>query len=318
MRDLDPRELSVRQTFRLMQGAIAPRPIALVSTISADGMVNLSPFSFFNMFGGNPPTVAFSPSRRQRDGSLKHTYRNLTATAECVIQVVTYAMVHQVSLASTEYPDGVNEFIKSGLTMVASDKVKPPRVAESPFQMECILKQMVPLGDGPGSGNLAICEVIRFHCVDELLGEGMINPDALDLVARNGGDFYTRASGAAIFSVKKPLETRGMGYDQLPEFIRQSKILTGNDLGQLANVERMPTEEEEVIFLANYPPVAGGDATQAEAAGEYRQLFQIGRGRAEAGDRAGANVIERAAWLSLQRGDVAFAWKALLFLARFP
>lgn len=320
MRDIDPRDLPVREVFSLLQGAVAPRPIALVSTISAEGLVNLSPFSFFNAFGGNPPTVAFSPSRRQRDGSLKHTYRNLIATKECVIQVVTHAMVQQVSLASTEYPDGVNEFVKSGLTPVLSDKVKPPRVAESPFQMECLLKQMVNLGDGPGSGNLAICEVIRFHCANDLVQDGVIHPDRIDLVGRNGGDFYTRASGEAIFSVRKPLESRGMGYDQLPAFIRASHILSGNDLGQLANVERIPTEEEEAIFLANLPPLEAEDQTvsQLEKDGEYRRLFQMGRGLAEGNDKKALTVIELAARAALRHNDVAFAWKALLYIAGNP
>jgi flavin reductase (DIM6/NTAB) family NADH-FMN oxidoreductase RutF len=320
MRDIDPRDLSVRETFALLQGAIAPRPIALVSTISAEGSVNLSPFSFFNVFGGNPPTVAFSPSRRQRDGSFKHTYRNLMATKECVIQVVTHGMVQQVSLASTEYPDGVNEFAKSGLTPIRSDKVKPPRVGESPFQMECLLQQMVPLGDGPGSGNLAICEVIRFHCADDLMQDGKIHPDRIDLVGRNGSDFYTRASGGAIFSVRKPLESQGMGYDQLPAYIRSSHILSGNDLGQLANIERLPSEEDEAVFLAGFPPVEADPLalSQAESEGDYRRMFQIARGMAGAGDHEGTGVIERAARCALRQNDVAFAWKALLSIPQIP
>ena len=255
MRHINPKEASVREVFGLLQGGVAPRPIALVSTISASGEVNLSPFSFFNAFGGNPPTVAFSPSRRQRDGSIKHTYSNLMATRECVIQAVTHAMVQQVSLASTEYPEGVDEFQKTGLTPVPSELVKPPRVKESPFQMECTLKQMVPLGDGPGSGNLAICEVQRFHVAEDIFEDGVIHPDFIDLVGRNSADFYTRASGDAIFYVKKPLETRGIGYDRLPEFIRTSTVLSANNLGQLGNTERIPTEEEVTSFVADLSPL---------------------------------------------------------------
>jgi flavin reductase (DIM6/NTAB) family NADH-FMN oxidoreductase RutF len=198
MLHIDPKEKSVGEVFDYLLGGVAPRPIALVSTLSADGEPNLAPFSFFNAFGGNPPTVAFSPSRRRRDGTTKDTYHNLMATKECVIQVVTYEIHQQVNLASGEYEAGVDEFAKSGFTPVASDIVKPARVAESPFQMECKLKEIINLGDGPGSGNLCICEVVRFHIDERLFNDkGVIDPQLIDLVGRNSARFWTRAHGDA-------------------------------------------------------------------------------------------------------------------------
>lgn len=316
MRHIDPKDATVREIFSYLQGGIAPRPIALVSTRSADGARNLSPFSFFNGFGGNPPTVCFSPSRRQRDGTIKDTYTNLVATRECVIQAVTYDMVQQVSLASTEYPTGTDEFIKSGLTPIPSDIVKPDRVAESPFQMECILKEMIHLGEGNGSGNLAICEVVRFHIAEDIVVNGVIHPDAIDLVGRNSADFYTRASGNAIFAVKKPLEKRGMGVDQLPAFIRNSNVLTGNNLGQLGNTEHFPDNEDVISFVNQF------QATEATELG-YRRLQQRGdyKGMLAAAmyflrskNLNAAYYIEESAKTALDvANDTDFAWKAALY-----
>ncbi|MDF1545396.1 MAG: flavin reductase family protein [bacterium] len=244
----DSADHSIPELHHLLLGGVAPRPIALVSTISADGVRNLSPFSFFNAFGANPPVVAFSASRRGRDGSLKDTFNNLIATNECVIHAVTYDIAQQTSLASTEYGPEVDEFTKSGLTPIPADLVKPSRMEESPFAMECKLMQMVPLGDGPASGNLAICEVIRFHVAEEICRDGVILPDLIDLVGRNSASFYTRASGAAMFEIEKPIGRKGIGFDALPKAIRESQILSGNNLAQLANCERPPTEKELTAF----------------------------------------------------------------------
>jgi len=204
MREIDPKSAPLTQIFNLITGGIAPRPIALVSTVSEEGIDNLAPFSFFNAFGANPPIVAFSPARRSRDGTTKDTYNNLMENQECVIQVVTYDIVHQVNLASEEFDKNISEFKKSGLTPIPSQRVKPKRVKESPFQMECKLQQMIPLGEKKGSGNLAICEVLLFHVAEDLLEDDQIHPDRIRLVGRNGGSFYTKATGSAIFELPKP------------------------------------------------------------------------------------------------------------------
>lgn len=305
MLHFEPKDIPVKKTFDLLLGGVGPRPIALVSTISESGNVNLSPFSFFNAFGSNPPTVGFSPSRRLRDASTKHTYENLKATKECVIQAVTYSMVQQVSLASTEYAEGVDEFIKSGLTPEKSDLVKPPRVLESPFQMECRLVQMIELGGKHASGNLALCEVVKFHVREELFDGDVIHPQKIDLVARMGGDFYCRASGEAIFMVKKPVLTRGIGYDQLPKFIRESDILTANNLGQLGNIEWVPSESEVREFIARYRV---SDSQRDEKAYEV-MLRQILSGNSQTDrERALFQVAKQA----LVEDEQEFAWKVLL------
>lgn len=239
--EIDPSQLTTQQKQALLQGAVTPRPIAFASTMDKDGQVNLSPFSFFNMFGSNPPILIFSPARRVRDNTTKHTYDNVLEVPEVVIHIVNYALVQQVSLSSTEYEKGVNEFIKAGLTAAPSVKVKPPRVLESPVAIECRVLQVIPTGKEGGAGNLVVCEVIYMHVKDEVLDQqGKIDPFKLDAVARLGGDWYCRVQGDAIFSVAKPLERRGIGVDQLPESIRLSKVLTGNDLGMLGNVEKIP------------------------------------------------------------------------------
>ncbi len=241
MININPKEISVAKMQGYLQGAVTPRPIAFASTIDAAGNVNLSPFSFFNCFGSNPPLLIFSPARRSRDNTTKHTFENVNEIPEVVIHIVKYNMVQQMSLTSTEYEKGVNEFIKAGFTEVPSVMVKPPRVAEAPVAMECKVLQIIPTGDQGGAGNLIICEVIHMHIDEAILdSEGRIDPFKLDAVARLGGDWYCRVQGNAIFKVPKPLEKIGIGVDQLPERIRLSKILTGNDLGLLANVEWIP------------------------------------------------------------------------------
>jgi flavin reductase (DIM6/NTAB) family NADH-FMN oxidoreductase RutF len=236
-----PGEIKTSELHSYLLGAVAPRPICFASTVDKDGNPNLSPFSFFNIFGSNPTTLIFSPARRVRDNTTKHTLQNVYETREVVINVVNYAMVQQASLSSCEYPKGVDEFTKAGFTKLPSEKVKPFRVAESPVQLECKVRDIIETGTEAGAGNLVICEVLVMHINDEVLNEKkQIDPHKIDLVARMGADFYCRASGTAVFEVAKPNTKLGIGVDALPETIRNSKILTGNNLGQLANVHEMP------------------------------------------------------------------------------
>jgi flavin reductase (DIM6/NTAB) family NADH-FMN oxidoreductase RutF len=241
MKTFDPQALPLPELQGLLQGIVAPRPIAFVSTVDREGRVNLSPFSFFNLFGLNPPVVVFSPSRRGRDATTKHTLENLYEVPEATVSLVDHALVEQVSLASTEYDKGVNEFVKAGLTEVPSERVAPPRVEGAPASLECKVTRIIPLGSGPGAGNLVVCEVLLIHLRPDLLDErGQVDPHRADLVARLGGNWYCRATGQALFEVAKPLAKKGIGVDQLPPDIRQSNVLTGNDLGKLANVEKLP------------------------------------------------------------------------------
>lgn len=229
----------VRQNF--LQHAIAPRPIALVSSLDEEGNVNLSPFSFFNLFSTTPPIAIFSPARRVRDNTTKHSLQNATATGEVVINIVDEQIVQQISLASCEYPRGVNEFEKAGFTMVESTLVKPPMVKESKINMECRVKDIVALGNEGGAGNLVICEILRMHIKEDLLDEsGNIDQLKLHHVARLGGDWYCRVNAQNLFKVPKPNIQLGIGFDQLPDNIRNSKVLTGNELAQLANVTVIP------------------------------------------------------------------------------
>jgi flavin reductase (DIM6/NTAB) family NADH-FMN oxidoreductase RutF len=232
-----------------LQSAVAPRPIAFASTIDEDGNPNLSPFSFFNVFSSNPPILIFSPARRVRDNSIKHTLINCESTKEVVINVVNFDMVEQVSLSSTEYAAGINEFEKAGFTTIASQIVKPFRVAESPIQMECKVNEIISLGTNGGAGNLVICEVLKIHISESVLDEdGKINQHKIDLVSRLGNNWYSRAN-AGMFEVEKPITTLGIGVDQIPEFIKNSTFFDGNDLGKLGNVENLPNKEEINIFV---------------------------------------------------------------------
>lgn len=240
MKKIIPGDVSIPQLHSYLLGAVGPRPIALASTVDKEGKRNLSPFSFFNVFSANPPIAIFSPARRGRDNTTKHTYENVKEVAEVVINIVNYEMVQQVSLSSTEYPKGVDEFIKSGLTPIASDLVRPARVEESPVQFECKVVEVKELGTEGGAGNLVICEILAIHIKEDILDEsGKIDQYKIDQVARMGGNYYSRAR-SGIFEVEKPLARQGMGVDRLPENIRNSTILTGNDLGMLGNVEDLP------------------------------------------------------------------------------
>ena len=255
MKTLNFKDLSPQQTQMFLQYAVAPRPIAFVSTIDEDGNVNLSPFSFFNLFSSNPPILVFSPARRVRDNTTKHTLDNVLKIKECTINIVNYDMVQQTSLSSTEYPKGVNEFVKSGFTELKSDFIRPPRVKEAPVQFECIVRDVIALADTPGAGNLVLAEVIAMHIADDVLdADGKIDQLKMDHVARLGGDWYSRVTKESLFQVAKPLTTMGIGVDALPSFIRNSKVLTGNNLGQLGNVENIPAlaEEEKVELKRIY------------------------------------------------------------------
>lgn len=249
MLSFEPHTLSPADLQGYLQSAVAPRPIAFASTIDANGNPNLSPFSFFNVFSANPPILVFSPARRVRNNTIKHTLENCEATKEVVINVVNFDMVQQVSLASTEYPEGINEFEKAGFTMVSSDMVKPFRVKESPVQFECKVNEIISLGNRGGAGNLIICEVFKIH-INELVldGNNKIDQSKIDLVSRLGGNWYSR-SNQGLFEVEKPLTTLGIGVDMIPEFVKDSPVFDGNDLGKLGNVEALPTQEEITIFV---------------------------------------------------------------------
>lgn len=286
-----PGEIKTAQLHHYLLGAVAPRPICFASTVSAQGDVNLSPYSFFNVFGSNPTTLIFSPSRKVRDNTLKHTLENVQATGEVVINVVNYAMVQQMSLSSCEYPRGVDEFVKAGFTKLPSEKVKAPRVAESPVQMECKVRQIIETGTEGGAGNLVICEVLVMHIDDKVLNEaGQIDPHKIDLVARMGGDYYCRASGDAVFTVPKPNAELGIGMDALPAAIRHSRILTGNHLGMLANVQQLPD-----------PDPAFTDDTCKNIV----QYYATNPDEME-------NEFHRYAATLLNSGEVAKAWQVLL------
>ncbi|MEP0263020.1 flavin reductase family protein [Dokdonia sp.] len=252
MQTIDPKEIPIPKLFGHLTGAVGPRPIAFASTVNAQGEINLAPFSFFNVFGANPPILVFSPSRSGRDNSTKNTLDNVLEVPETTINIVDYAMVQQMSLASTAYAKGVNEFTKSGLTELASEVVQPPRVAESPVQFECNVIEVKPLGTQGGAGNLVICEILKIHIKEAVLDtNGAIDPLKIDQVARMGGNWYSRAN-QGLFEVPKPVARLGIGVDQIPESIRLSTILTGNDLGMLGNVEQLPTTEEVQEFVANH------------------------------------------------------------------
>ncbi|HJU84842.1 MAG TPA: flavin reductase family protein [Holophagaceae bacterium] len=268
-------DLNPIQTNAWLCAGVAPRPIAFASTVDAKGLRNLAPFSFFNAFGSNPPMVAFAPNRRGRDGTVKHTYLNAVATKEFVIATVSHAMVQQMNVASAEYPDGVDEFLKSGFTPLPARFVKPALVAESPFQMECRLHREIALGEGPGSGLMLIGEVLAFHVREEVLTGELPDTRKLDHVGRAGGAFYARAFGDALFEIAKPAG-RPIGWDQLPEALKRSHILTANDLGRLANSAELP---------------------------------DLSAPAARPGDPAAAEDLERHIQSALRREDLNEAWR---------
>ncbi|MEJ6786185.1 MAG: flavin reductase family protein [Bacteroidia bacterium] len=245
MLTLDPKELPIPKLHHYLLGSIGPRPIAFASTIDAEGNRNLAPFSFFNVFSANPPILIFSPARSGRTNTTKNTHDNVKAVAEVVINVVTYDMVHQMSLTSSPFEAGVDEFEKAGFTPIASDTIRPFRVKESPVQIECKVLEIKELGQNGGAGNLIICEVQKIHIDERVLDENqMVDQKKIDLVSRMGGNWYCRANDASMFEVDKPITTIGVGVDSLPINIRTSSQLTGNDLGILGNMQAIPTDEE--------------------------------------------------------------------------
>lgn len=250
---IHPKDIPTAKLHGYLLSAVAPRPIALASTIDSEGRPNLSPFSFFNVFSANPPILIFSPARRVRDNTIKHTLENVKDTGEVVINVVSHSIVQQTSLSSTEYGKGVNEFEKAGFTMMSSEKVSPFRVKESPVQFECRVLEINELGEHGGAGNLIICEVVCMHIDRGVLDEDDgIDQMKLDLVARAGGSFYSRAN-TSFFEIPKPILQKGIGVDSLPEKIRTSSVLTGNDLGQLGNVSEFPKESDVNKFMQDNP-----------------------------------------------------------------
>lgn len=278
MISFEPKELSIGKLHGLLLSSVAPRPIAFASTIDAKGNPNLSPFSFFNVFSANPPIMIFSPARRVRNNTTKHTLENVESVREVVINVVNYDIVQQMSLSSTEYPEGVNEFEKAGLTMLESDLVKPFRVVESPVQFECKVNDIIKLGTEGGAGNLIICEVVKLHIDEEVLNEdNTINQERLDLVARAGENYYSRAK-KGFFEIPKPLSTFGIGVDDFPDQIKNSMILTGNDLGMLGNVEALPTKDEVKLFIDDlskrYPKIK--DASHREKHKKAQNFLSFG------------------------------------------
>ncbi len=279
-----PKDLPTGKLHGYLLGAIAPRPIAFASTVDKDGNPNLSPYSFFNVFSSNPPIVIFSPARRVRDNTTKHTLENVEEVKEVVINVVSYPMVQQMSLSSTEYPKGVNEFEKAGFTMLPSDEVKPFRVAESPVQFECVVKDIIYTGTEGGAGNLIVGEVVKVHINEEVLAEdGTIDQHKIDLVARAGGSFYSRARDG-FFEIPKPLSSLGIGVDAIPKAIRNSTVLTGNDLGMLGNVDAFPPQKSVDNFMKEHPHFSEANETEKHTfAKEY-----------------------------LAKNDVESAWKVLL------
>jgi flavin reductase (DIM6/NTAB) family NADH-FMN oxidoreductase RutF len=244
-----PKDVKVSELHQQMLTAIAPRPIAFASTVDKDGNANLSPFSFFNVFSANPPVMVFSPARSGRTGKTKNTLDNVLEVPEVVINVVNYDIVEQASLSSTEYEKGIDEFIKAGFTKENSINIKPYRVKESPVQFECKVKEVVELGKEGGAGNLVICEVLCMHINENILTEGKIDQNKIRLVGRLGYNWYCKSFGDSLFEVEKPLTTLGIGVDQIPEKIKMSTVLTGNNLGQLGNIEKIPNKEEVNQYL---------------------------------------------------------------------
>lgn len=277
MLSLDPKELSVPQVHRYLLGAIGPRPIAFASTIDESGIPNLAPFSFFNVFSANPPILIFSPARSGRSNTTKDTFENVKVVRECVINIVNYSIVEQMSLASSPFEKGVDEFVKSGLTPIPSDVVRPFRVKESPVQFECAVNEIIELGTEGGAGNLIICEVKRIHIQEAVLdSEQMIDQEKIDLVARMGGNWYCRADKNSMFEIAKPITSIGVGYDAIPEDIKNSIILTGNDLGKLGGIEEIPNEtdvnEYKLIELSDLFVSLEEDAAKLEV--ELHKLAQ--------------------------------------------
>ncbi len=288
MLTIDPTQIPTKDLHQYILGAVAPRPIAFASTLSADGVPNLAPYSFFNAFSSNPPILIFSSNRRVSNNTTKDTLKNVEDTGEVVINVVSHAIVRQMALCSVEYDASVNEFEKAGFTPLPSERVKPFRVAESPVQMECKVEQILPLGEKGGAGNLIICRIVLMHIDERVLSEtGRIDPHKIDLVARMGRFYYARASGPAIFEIAQTVTAIGVGFDALPDGLRHSAVLTGNDLGHIAALTALPSREE-VLAIANDERVAAALAQGMPVDALHRLAKQlIGQNEVEMGAKAG-------------------------------
>jgi len=274
MISITPQDIPTGKLHGYLLGSVSPRPICFASTVDMEGNVNLSPYSFFNVFSAKPPILIFSPARRVRDNTTKHTLENVLETKEVVINIVSYAMVQQMSLSSTEYAKGVNEFVKAGFTEIASEIVAPPRVAEAPVQLECKVNEVIALGTEGGAGNLVICEVVKLHIDESILdAAGVIDPLKIDTVSRMGGNWYSRAK-EGLFEVPKPLSTLGLGIDALPVEVQRSNVLTGNDLGFLGNVEHFPSEE----FIQNFSLNASETIQYALTSGTVEERHLAAKG----------------------------------------
>ncbi len=314
MLTLDPELVGNQETFKYLLGGVSPRPIALVSTISELGVNNLSPFSFFNAFGSNPPVLAFSASRRGTNNTSKDTYENLISTKECVIHTVNYSMLEQMNLASSEFDSDIDEFVKSGFTPIASERVRPVRVKESPIHFECELMQMIELGGLPGSGNLAVCKVVNIHVSEDVLdGRGGVDPNKLDAIGRNGGAFYTRASGLALFEAQKP-RGNGIGYEALPEFIKKSNVYTANNLGLFAMTEIIPSNQEVENFISRLKIKEASEETFYiyHRLGDYKNMFASALFLQSQSNEKSYYFFELTAMASLMARDLGFAWKVAI------
>lgn len=317
MRHIDPDSIPHAEAHRYLLAGVAPRPIAFVGTLDAEGRPNLAPFSFFNAFGANPPVIAFSPAFRGSDGTPKHTLLNIKATGEFTVSVVSYAMAEQVSLASSDFPAGVDEFIKAGFTKLPSEKIAPFGVAESPMVMECRLLRHVPLGNGPASGNLLIGEVVMFHIKESAFDGTYMNAERLDLVGRMGGALYCRASGPAVFTLAKPTGV-GIGFDALPHGVRTSDVLTGGDLAKFAGSTAIPDLDvarafwyERIGAAAESSP----DAFEIELrVGNAERAVAALAARMGGGETVGSMIhdLHRAAQCALRSNDLDRAWMCAL------
>lgn len=311
MKTFTPSEISPRELHKILLSGVAPRPIALVGTLDRDGRPNLSPFSFFNAFGSNPPVVALGPGHRATDGTAKDTYSNLMATGECTISVVTFGMVEQANLSSCVYPSGVDEFLKAGFTKRKSIDVKAPSVNESPFSMECKLVQMIRLApEVQGSGNMAICRVVRFHLSNSIFDGESIDPQRMDLVGRMGLSWYTRASGDAVFELPQP-KISGMGIDALPDHIRKSPILTGNDLARLASVESLPKRDRTFPAYDHHAQQAEDFSLELNSGNALGALYALLHGAQQHPEKL-QERIHKVAQLLLQQQRLNEAWQVLL------
>lgn len=307
-RSIDPDKHSLKEVHNLLLSGVSPRPIALVSTISEDGVDNLAPFSFFNAFGANPPYIAFSPANSGKDGSAKDTLLNLEEIPECVVHAVPFDIMEQVLISSTAYPSEVDEFVKAGFKTLDSEVVRPKRVMNSPFHMECLVEQIIPLGGTNGSGNLVLCRVVRFHASETVMEDEKMSPHALDLIGRNGFNFYTRASGSALLQVDKPAGV-GIGIDGLPKQIRESHLLTGNDLGKLGLLESLPSSEEALEYIKRV-------ATQ-NPVGEHRSLLIEALAQEESDATGIKEKLELAVKAALDCRDMEFAAHVLVYMISF-